>query len=172
MEYKYLTLMALCGVLTVSSCKKKQYTPKEEFLRPATMQYSKADTSNIDALVNQYAAYIKNKDFKNAAEMLYEVHNDSVKPLSKEKKLGFINAYSHMPIYASRLNSFTLRSDKNNQIDILVQIIKNGDLDKGIGVTTISLNPVTKKGKWYLTLLDKNAEGVEDVYDPDKQNSH
>jgi hypothetical protein len=45
-------------------------------------------------------------------------------------------------------------------------------LDKGIGVTTISLNPVTKKGKWYLTLLDKNAEGVEDVYDPDKQDSH
>lgn len=70
-----------------------------------------------------------------------------------------------MPIYAAKTNSFVLRSDKNNQVDVLIQITKDGDIDKGIGISKMSLNPVVKNGKWYLTLLDKNAEGVIDVYD-------
>jgi hypothetical protein len=172
MKHANLTLTAFLVLFTITSCKNKTYSPTEEYLRPASMQYTKADTNSIESLVNQYAEFIKNKDFDNAARMLYEVHHDSIKPLSAEKRLGFINAYSNMPIYASRLNNFTLRSDKNNQIDILVQIIKDGNLDKGIGVTKISLNPVTKKGQWYLTLLDKNAEGVKDVYNPNQQGSN
>ena len=32
------------------------------------------------------------------------------------------------------------------------------------GVMSFSLNPVVKDGKWYLTLYDKDAEGVEDIY--------
>ena len=70
-----------------------------------------------------------------------------------------------MPIYAAKTNSFVLRSDKNNQVDVLIQIVKNGNLEKGIGVSKMSLNPVVKNGKWYLTLLDENAEGVQNVYD-------
>ncbi len=145
-------------------------TPKEEFLRPATMEYTTQDTSNINALVNEYANYVKNKKFDAAAAMLYTIHNDSAKPLTEKEKNGFVNAYSHMPIYASEVKSFLLRSDKNNKIDVMVQIVKNGDLDKEIGVTKISLNPVVIKGKWYLTLLDKDAEGVQDVYDPNVNN--
>ena len=37
-------------------------------------------------------------------------------------------------------------------------------LEKEIGVTTLTLNPVVKDGKWYLTIRDKHAEGVKDVY--------
>ena len=167
MKVNYLSLVTICVVIAISSCKQKPQNPRDEFLRPATIEYTKQDTSNINSLVNQYAQFVKNKNFDAAAEMLYEVRNDSVIPLSAKKRQGFANAYSHMPIYASKVKSFVLRSDKNNQIDILVQIIKSGDIDKETGVTTISLNPVVKGGKWYLTLLDKNAEGVKDVYDPD-----
>jgi hypothetical protein len=31
-------------------------------------------------------------------------------------------------------------------------------------VTTLTMNPVIKNGKWYLTIRDNRAEGVEDVY--------
>lgn len=167
MKYNYLSILAICSVFAMSSCKDKpKPTGPSEFLRPATMDYSKQDTSNINALVNQYAEFIKNKEFDAAAQMLYKVRNDSVIPLSREDRTGFAKAYSQMPIYATKLKSFVLRSDKNNQVDILVQIIKDGDINKETGVTKISLNPVIKDGKWYLTLLDKNAEGVKDVYDP------
>jgi len=63
------------------------------------------------------------------------------------------------------VKSLVLRSDKNNEVKLTVQIVSSGDLDKEIGVTHLSLNPVVKDGKWYLTLLDKNAEGVEEIYE-------
>lgn len=167
MNIKNISLILLCASLSLVSCKDK---PKDrgvyEYLRPATMNYTKQDTSNINFLVNRYTALVEKKDFEKAANMLYKVRNDSVVPLSEKERKGFIEAYSQMPIYAAKTDAFVLRSDKNNQIDVLIQIVKNGNLDKGIGVSRMSLNPVVKNGKWYLTLLDKHAEGVKDVYDP------
>ena len=62
------------------------------------------------------------------------------------------------------MKSFILHSDKNNEVAFYVQMVPNGDLEKEIGVTTLTLNPVVKDGKWYLTIRDKHAEGVKDVY--------
>ena len=62
------------------------------------------------------------------------------------------------------MKSFILHSDKNNEVAFSVLMVPNGDLEKGIGVTTLTMNPVIKNGKWYLTIRDNRAEGVEDVY--------
>ena len=68
-------------------------------------------------------------------------------------------------VYAVRTTSFILRSDKNNDVKLTVQIDENGDIDKNIGTISFSLNPVYKDGNWYLTVLDKYAEGVENIYE-------
>lgn len=166
MNYTKSFIIVSCIVLSLSGCKKKtQDAGVYEYLRPATMSYTKQDSSNINYMVQRYTQLVEKKDFEKAANMLYKVKDGKVLPLSADERKGFIKAYSDMPIYAAKTNSFVLRSDKNNQVDVLIQIAKNGDLDKGIGVSKMSLNPVVKDGKWYLTLLDKNAEGVVDVYD-------
>jgi hypothetical protein len=165
------TLALLCSALTLTSCKKEKKVSPQDFLRPATMEYSKQDTSNINYLVNRYAYFVGKNDLTSAAHMLYKVRHDSIMPLTEIEIKGFVQAYSQFPIYSTKLNSFVLRSDKNNQVDILLQIDKNGDINKGEGVMTMSVNPVVKDGKWYLTLMDKNAEGVENIYDP-HSNSH
>ena len=171
MNIKKTSLILLCASLSLVSCKDK---PKArgvyEFLRPATMTYTKQDTSNINYMVKRYADLVEKQDFEQAANMLYKVRHDSIVPLSDQERKNFIKAYSQMPIYAAKLDNFVLRSDKNNQVDVLIQIVKNGNIDKGIGVSRMSLNPVEKNGKWYLTLLDKHAEGVQDVYDPNVNN--
>ena len=38
-------------------------------------------------------------------------------------------------------------------------------MENNIGVTHFSLNPVLKDGTWYLTVRDKDAEGVENYYE-------
>lgn len=144
--------------------KKKDYTPAEEFLRPASIDYSGKDTAEINDIVNNYVAAFSSKQFDKASEMLYTVSNDSILPMSDKAKTEYVEAYSHMPIYKCQLFGLTLRSDKNNAVKLAIQIAKNGDIDKNIGVTYVYLNPVKVGGKWYLTLLDKDAEGVEDVY--------
>ncbi len=166
MNFTKSFIIVSCLVFSLTGCKKKtKDAGVYEYLRPATMNYTKQDSSNINYMVQRYTQLVEKKDFENAANMLYKVRHDSVVPLSAAERKGFIEAYSQMPIYAAKTNSFVLRSDKNNQVDVLIQIVKKGDIDKGIGVSKMSLNPVVKNGKWYLTLLDKNAEGVKDVYD-------
>ena len=166
MNFTKSLIIVSCLVVSLTGCKKKtQDAGVYQYLRPATMTYTKQDSSNINYMVQRYTQLVEKKDFEKAANMLYKVRHDSVVPLSPVERKGFIKAYSQMPIYAAKTNSFVLRSDKNNQVDVLIQITKDGDIDKGIGISKMSLNPVVKNGKWYLTLLDKNAEGVIDVYD-------
>lgn len=171
MKFKYFRIAAFaCIMLTIFSCgKKKKETPAlgSEYLRPATMQYSKQDTTQINDIVNRYVELVGSRNFEDAANMLYIVRNDSIIPFDEKKKKGFCEAYSHFPIYAVKVTSMVLRSDKNNQVDVTMQITEDGDIAANKGVTTMSINPVVKDGKWYLTLLSKNAEGVQDVYDKD-----
>lgn len=166
--------MKVCSILSFAfavsfffvSCnsEKKKYSGKSEYLRPATIEYSAQDSAEIRQLVSNYVEAFSNKDYKATSEMLYKVRNDSIIPLDSREKAAYVEAYNHMSIYGCKLKSLVLRSDRNNEVKLTVQIVSSGDLDNEVGVTHLSLNPVLKDGKWYLTLLDKNAEGVEDVY--------
>ena len=172
MKLKIFTICMLCMTLTFVGCKsdKKKDPLRSEYLRPASMDYSGKDSSEIKTLVDNYVENFKNKNFRVTASMLYTLRNDSILPLSEEMKQKYIDAYSRMPIYDCAVKGIILRSDKNNEVQVSVQIIPNGSIDEEKGVTTFCLNPVLKDGKWYLTLLDEYADGVESVYDKYKEN--
>lgn len=138
---------------------------KEQFLRPAEMEYSSKDTTEIMNLVNQYVECIKNKDFQAASNMLYVFHSDSVAPYTEAQKDSFLTGMKQIPIYDCKLTSFTLRSEKNNQVGMTIQLIPDGDIEAGVGVSQLYLNPVMVDGHWYLTVLDLDAEGVKNVYE-------
>ena len=143
---KYLSLVALC-LLLLASCgdKKKETGPQNQYLRPVTLDLSSKDEA--------------------ASQMLYRVENDSIKPLTNKEREDFVKAMKHFTIYACELSEFTIRTEKNNEMKLKVQIIENGDMENNIGVTHFSLNPVLKDGTWYLTVRDKDAEGVENYYE-------
>ena len=165
MNFKYFTIFVLVLTLLVSCGKnKKKEHDYNEYIRPASMYYSKQDTIDINNLVDEYLAHITNKEFEAAADMLYKFQSDSVAPLNEEARAKFLSLYKKLPVYAAKTKSFILNSDRNNQVCYLIQIAKGGDIEKEQGVMKLSLNPVVVDGKWYLTLLDSDAEGVEDVY--------
>jgi len=165
-KYKTITFVALATVLLLGSCKKESKVKSiDEILRPASMTYTKADTAAILEMVDQYKNLFIAGDFSAAADMLYYVKNDSVFPLDENTKKVYTKAMSQFHFFDGKLKGFLLRSDKNNEMKLLMQIAENGNLEEERGVTTLSLNPVVKDGKWYLTLLDEYAEGVEDPYE-------
>ena len=167
MKYNKFTLALFAVSLLFVSCNsgKKKDALKSEYVRPASIEYSGQDSAAIKSLIDNYVENFKNKNFNVTADMLYYLKNDSVFPLSDETKEKYKQAYSHMPIYGCKVKSLVLRSDKNNEVKLSVQIVSSGDLDDDKGVTSVSLNPVLVDGKWYLTLLDEYAPGVENVYD-------
>ncbi|MFQ9995834.1 MAG: hypothetical protein ACLRV7_02005 [Hoylesella buccalis] len=158
--------------LTFVGCKsgKKKDPLRSEYLKPASIDYSSKDSSEIKSLVDNYVENFKNKNFRVASSMLYTLCNDSILPLPEETKQKYIDVYSHMPIYDCAVKGMILRSDKNNEVQVAVQITPDGNIDEEKGITTFCLNPVLKDGKWYLTLLNEYAEGVESVYDKYKEN--
>lgn len=158
-------MACLAAAITLTGCKeKKKYSAEEQFIRPASMNYTSQDSTDINVLVDEYIALFKDKNFAMAAEMLYTFSNDRVTPLTETAKKNFVKAYEHMPVYDCRKDAFVLRSDRNNEVRLAIQVMESGDIDKKVGVTHTSLNPVKVGDKWYLTLLDKDAEGVKDVY--------
>lgn len=168
---KLSRLLLVAGVtMILGACSNKSKQPKQltadDFLRPASMTYSSQDSLNISSLVSEFSANFSRQDFAACADMLFKVHNDSVFPFSNEERKGYMKAMTAQfhNIYGIRTSSFVLRSDKNNDVKVTVQIAEDGDLYKNIGTITFSLNPVYKDGNWYLTLLDKYAEGVEQIY--------
>ena len=167
MYNKINVIIAILAVCLLASCKnKKAVDPnrQSEFIKPASMNYSHEDTMRINQLMEDYIAGFAAKDYDRIANMLYKVVNDSVYPYSEKEKANYKKAMEHIPNYGCKMKSFILHSDINNEVAFYVQMVPNGDLEKGIGVTTLTLNPVVKDGKWYLTIRDKRAEGVKDVY--------
>ena len=166
-KFIYLFLLGplSLSILSCSSGKKKELTIAEQYLRPASMNYSGKDSSDIKTLVENYVSALKSKNIEAAANMLYFVRNDSIFPITDNDRKGFTALYSSMPILYCKATTLILRSALNNEARVVVKLKEDGDIDRNIGTTTISLNPVQIEGKWYLTLLDKSAQGVEDVYE-------
>jgi len=153
-----LTLLAV-------GCKNDKKAPVEEFiLRPASMVYTHEDSTAINTLVEQFREKLIAQDLESCADLLYIFHNDSVFPLTAAQRQDYVAGMKIFHIYDARQNSLLLRSDRNNEVEVLVQIMKDGDLDQQKGITRLKLNPVLFEGQWYLTLLDKYAEGVEEIY--------
>ena len=167
MMKKNLSLAFVCLLLLVAcgGDKKKESGPQNPYLRPVTLDLDEKDTIEIRQLVDTYVQAFANNDFETASQMLYKMENDSVKPLSENERTDFVKAMKNFTVYGCELSEFTIRSEKNNEMKLKVQIIESGDLAKNIGVTHFSLNPVLKDGTWYLTVRDDRAEGVENYYE-------
>ncbi len=173
MKIRNILLAATAVVLSVSCSDKKSEQAsnvRSEFLRPSDIEYSKQDSTEILKLVNEYVKCMKEGDIESSAYLIYNLHNDSIHELSETEKKGYLLCYSSLPIFDVSMKSFLLRGTKNNEVKLAVQIFEDGSIAEGKGVTYLSLNPVLVDGRWYLTLLDKEAEGVRDIYQEELAN--
>ena len=170
-QTKVALILFSCVIgLVLAGCSSKEEKQRvirnaEDYLLPAAMQYTANDTLKINELVSLFTEGLKNQDFASCANLLYKVTDGEMVAFTDVDKKQYVQAMSSFrKIYDVRTTGFILRSDKNNNVKLTLQILENGSIPEGRGTINVSLNPVYKDGEWYLTLLDKNAEGVKDVY--------
>lgn len=166
MKYQFLLLFALT-ISTVFSCtseNKKTEDTEIQLLEKPSIEVSENDTIAVTNLVNEYVQCLTKQEYNTAVSMLHFVEDGIVYPLTDSIANEYIKHYEMNPIYACKVQGFTFRSNLNNSVTLIAQIIETGDIDRNLGVTRLYLNPVLYQGEWYLTLLDKNAEGVKDIY--------
>jgi len=158
---KLLFMMML--VALVASCTEKKET-KKRFLRPPSITLNAQDTTEIRQKVESHLALLEQKKIKELAEILYYVKNDSIFPLDEKRKADFIKGLSIFNIYDTKVKHLIIRSEYNNEVCVLMQILKDGNIEENKGVTKFYFNPVKIDGVWYITIRDKNAQGVNKAY--------
>lgn len=158
MKFKYLFLVLL-SLLMVASCKnKKQGELKDSYIRPASMDFTKQDTTDIMGQLNNYVASVKAKDYNAAVQNLYIYEGgDSIRPLDGVQKEHALETYKHLNVYDCAVNALMLKGETENMAKVALQIVKSGDLQKGIGVTYVTFRPVKVNNKWYITFMDNES---------------
>lgn len=165
MSKKIFSVLALAVFLLAGCHESKRKAPSEELiLRPASMDYTHQDSVQIRQLVDTYISCLTSHDIESVCDMLYFVRNDSLLPLTDHRRKGLSQMLAQLPIYDCEMKSMILRSDKNNAVQLSLRITEEEDEQKGAGFMNMSINPVYKEGNWYLTILDKDAEGVYEIY--------
>lgn len=166
MKVKYLFLLALMPLL-IAGCGKKTkeaQMPRSEFIRPASIDFTKQDSADIMALVNHYIACVNSKRYNDAFHTLYYLSGrDSVKPMTEHEINQAVEVYSHMPIYGCELFSFSLNGKSENVIKVGLKLTKDGNVTNGLGVTYVGLRPVKVGNKWYLTFLDNDSLRIKEM---------
>lgn len=163
MKLKYLFLLLL-SVAFVTSCKnKKQESSIDTYIRPASIEFTKEDTTAIMSQLDNYVAAIKAKDYSSAVANLYVLQGrDSVLPLTQNQKQHAMEVYTHFNIYDCGVDAFMLKGETENMVKVALQIVKDGDMQKGIGVTYVKLRPVKHNGNWFLTIMDNDQLRIEE----------
>ena len=153
-----LTVVAVAALL--GSCKSK----KEEGLRPVQPEqpeytFTKEDTSAVIDQVNQFLAYLKQKDIKNATEMLWYLDKDSIKELTKQNKFRQARTLAFIVgCHDYHLNRIVFNSDIDNEAVVDIVLFEKPEGDPRPNTTAFSFRPVRFEGKWYLTTKDNISD--------------
>ena len=77
------SFLLLTIALSLVSCtgNKKNDKIDETYIRPASVVFSKQDTSSIDSLVKIFVQYANNRDMSNVSSMLHVVDNGKINDL-------------------------------------------------------------------------------------------
>ena len=161
MKYTKILLLTFLAVALYSCNSKKNEasTDVKPYIPIAEIPLCGQDTTEIMDLVNQCMEIFKSGDKVGATSMFYTVQNGQPVPYTEEEKQNFAN---HFPfrIFDYKVSSFVIRDELNNEMEVKIQIVPDGDIDKNNGVSKLSFNPVKLNNHWYLTLMNLRAEGV------------
>lgn len=158
---RYFTFLGfLLVILLLASCRNGKTTGEVNENGLPIYEFNDKDSVAVRALADDYVNRFKAQNYEAAADMLYTVRNDSVFPLTGDQRNGYLQAMKMMPFRDCAIKEQILRSDKDNEIRIAMLLSEDGSLDEEKGTVNFFLNPVYIDGQWYLTLLDRYAEGV------------
>ena len=155
--------LAVTGMAVLMvSCGNKQ-KPQPVAPEKPVYTFTKEDTTEVLAQVNQFIDRLDNKDIRGAVEMLnFLDRGDSIKPLNaigqrrQAMTLTAVNGVKYT------LNRMILRSYTNNEVKLDVMLFEKPEGDPKPNMTAMYLRPVKFEGRWYLTVWDNITNTNQD----------
>ena len=165
-------LFMLLMMNSCNSCSNKKDEPKG----PQPTEFEEAmtakDTTAVKQLVDQFFSYVKEKNFSEAAGMLYrndEDPNHEPQQLNNEEMAEVRGMLESVPMVDYRIEY--IKFDENYQNEVLCHvIIKKAEGDMPEMSTKMFFKPVNYMGNWLLCLTNTEY-GDKGVVNPDKRDS-
>ena len=161
-------------MLSLSSCNSCS-SKKKEVQGPPPTDFEKGmtakDTTAVKELVDQFFAYAKEKNFTEAAGMLYRTTEDSdePQPLNNDEMAEVKKMLETFPMVDYRIEYIKFSDSEENEVLCYV-IMKKAEGDMPEMSTKMFFKPVNYMGNWVLCLTN-TGYGDKGVVDPNKRDS-
>lgn len=161
-------------MLSLSSCNSCS-SKKEEVQGPPPTDFEKGmtakDTTTVKELVDQFFTYTKEKNFTEAAGMLYRTTEDSdePQPLNNDEMAEVKTMLETFPMVDYRIEYIKFSDSEENEVLCSV-IMKKAEGDMPEMATKMFFKPVNYMGNWVLCLTN-TGYGDKGVVDPNKRDS-
>ena len=174
-SFKIVILLFVSALmLSLSSCNSCS-SKKEEVQGPPPTDFEKGmtakDTTAVKELVDQFFAYAKEKNFTEAAGMLYRTTEDSdePQPLNNDEMAEVKKMLNVFPMVDYRIEYIKFSDSEENEVLCYV-IMKKAEGDMPEMSTKMFFKPVNYMGNWVLCLTN-TGYGDKGVVDPNKRDS-
>ncbi len=144
----FVALFAFAIVLGgLVSCKKE---------KKDTQMFSKADTTAVLELTEEYLNHVMNQEYDKAISMLYDILNDSVRELSPERDSAIREQQKVFPVLAYKKTDMKFINRNKVSVTYSIEFFEK-DPDSDIPNTyVITFEPQKIDGKWYLELSKRS----------------
>ena len=174
-SFKIVILLFVSALmLSLSSCNSCS-SKKKEVQGPPPTDFEKGmtakDTTAVKELVDQFFAYAKEKNFTEAAGMLYRTVEDSdePQPLNNDEMAEVKTMLETFPMVDYRIEYIKFSDSEENEVLCYV-IMKKAEGDMPEMSTKMFFKPVNYMGNWVLCLTN-TGYGDKGVVDPNKRDS-
>lgn len=174
-SFKIVILLFVSALmLSLSSCNSCS-SKKKEVQGPPPTDFEKGmtakDTTAVKELVDQFFAYAKEKNFTEAAGMLYRTTEDSdePQPLNNDEMSEVKTMLETFPMVDYRIEYIKFSDSEENEVLCYV-IMKKAEGDMPEISTKMFFKPVNYMGNWVLCLTN-TGYGDKGVVDPNKRDS-
>ncbi len=154
----FLSALLCFGMLT--SCKDKK---APETKQKKESMFTKADTTRVFELVEQFTNCLQNNDIKGAVDMLVFLDGDTLKPLSAANVQRQSNALRFIAGKTGyTLDRVVMEDTKRNEAKIDIILFEKPEGDTRPNTTSFYLRPVYIDGDWHLTTRDNITNTVRE----------
>ena len=174
-SFKIVILLFVSALmLSLSSCNSCS-SKKKEVQGPPPTDFEKGmtakDTTAVKELVDQFFAYAKEKNFTEAAGMLYRTVEDSdePQPLNNDEMAEVKKMLETFPMVDYRIEYIKFSDSEENEVLCSV-IMQKAEGDMPEMATKMFFKPVNHVGSWLLCLTN-TGYGDKGVVDPNKRDS-
>ena len=174
-SFKIVILLFVSALmLSLSSCNSCS-SKKKEVQGPPPTDFEKGmtakDTTAVKELVDQFFAYAKEKNFTEAAGMLYRTTEDSdePQPLNNDEMAEVKKMLETFPMVDYRIEYIKFSDSEENEVLCSV-IMQKAEGDMPEMATKMFFKPVNHVGSWLLCLTN-TGYGDKGVVDPNKRDS-